>query len=167
MKEENPGKDSAGKFIKGHKLSSISKKDLEILVEQYCIHRAKGLDKQSFKGCDYRSIVNNASILQTEKIRVAEAEGWALWETVAMNVALGIADILPDGRKVELSKSNTTMIIFMLKNKMKTQYGELSDKDPAGTSDKGKGALPASVPFTIIDPQTNQTLNLDIGESDE
>ena len=160
MESEYPGKDKAGKFIKGHQFSTISDEDLDGLIDDYCHHRSMGLDKHSFKGCDYRTIEKNASEYQKEKIRAAESEGWLLWEEAAQNIAFGISATLPNGKFMDAEKCNTTMAIFMIKNKMRSQYGEKQDRELAEIQNN---TGPKSIPFTKINPNTGEVESLSIG----
>lgn len=167
MKKKDSGRDSGGKFIKGNKLSKMSSKDLDRLVDEYCEHRAKGLDKWSFKGCDHRTIERSATDLHAEKIRVAEAEGWQLWEEAVTNISLGISHTLPNGQKVAPSKTNPTLLIFLMKNKLRSLYGDKPDHFSGGPPGGGTPDKPRSTLFTIVDPDSNRHQTIEIGADHE
>jgi hypothetical protein len=113
-----------GHFAPGNQLSRKSAEEMEGLVIRYCEHRARGMDKQSFAEADYRTIEANATDLQTEKIRVAESSGWQVWENILRLVTLGQNVTLPDGSVIYADKCNPTLLIFTIKSKMRSVYGD-------------------------------------------
>ena len=155
MKKNILGRNSAGKFTKGNKCRSKSKKDLKRLVDEYCIHLSRGFNKRSFKGCDYRTVENNATVLYTEKIRVAKAIGFSVWDTIVTNLAFGITTMLPDGRIVTPKNCNTSLIIFIMKNKYYGLDKKRRNEDLLKKSDN-HDTSGQSLSFTIIDPKSNQ-----------
>ncbi|WP_343692777.1 hypothetical protein [Chitinophaga sp.] len=117
-------RDAHGRFLQGNQFSRKTPEEMDILVENYCAHRALGLDKESFTECDYRTIEKNATDLQTEKIREANAKGWAVWENILRLVTLGQNVRLPDGTTIIAADCNPTLLIFTIKSKMRSVYGE-------------------------------------------
>lgn len=119
---------AGGLFAPGNQLSRKTPEEMEGLVQRYCEHRARGMDKQSFAEADYRTIEKNATDLQTAKIREAEAKGWQLWENIVRLVALGQNVTLPDGTQILAETCNPTLLIFTVKSKMRAVYGDKVDQ---------------------------------------
>lgn len=122
------GRDMAGRFLPNHQFSKKTDEELDKLVDAYCEHRAAGMDKESFTLCDYRTIEKNATILQAEKIREADATGWKVWENILRLVTLGQNVTLPDNTTIFADKCNPTLLIFTIKSKMRTVYGDKVDQ---------------------------------------
>jgi len=141
------GRDERGRFLPDHQFSRKEAEEMDRLVDLYCEHRASGMDKESFSDCDYRTIEKNATNLQAEKIREAEAKGWKVWENISRMVALGLDVTLPDGTVVYADKCNPTLIIFTMKSKFRSVYGEKVeqsvkvDKEDIDYSKLSDGAL--------------------------
>jgi hypothetical protein len=118
-------RDERGWFLPGNKIGrQFTDEEIDRLVDEYCQHRSRGMDKQSFAPCDYRTIESVASALQTEKIREAESQGWKVWEEILRLVALGQNVTLPDGTEILAEKCNPTLLIFTIKSKMRGVYGD-------------------------------------------
>lgn len=121
------GRDELGRFLPENTFSKTPPEEMEVLVEEYCKHRALGLDKESFVPANYRTIEKNASDLQAEKIREAEACGWHIWENILRLVTLGQNVTLPDGTAILAANCNPTLLIFTVKSKMRQVYGDKLD----------------------------------------
>ncbi len=118
-------RDARGRFLPENTIGrQYTDVEMNELIELYCQHRARGMDKESFAPCDYRTVLTYASALQAEKIREAEAEGWRTWENILRLVTLGQNVTLPDGTVILAEACNPTLLIFTIKSKMRAVYGE-------------------------------------------
>jgi hypothetical protein len=122
-------RDAGGLFLAGNQVGrQFTDEQMDMLVDKYCEHRARGMDKESFVDCDYRTIERNKTALQAAKIREAEAKGWQLWENIVRLVALGQNVTLPDGTQILAETCNPTLLIFTVKSKMRAVYGDKVDQ---------------------------------------
>lgn len=129
-------RDAGGLFVPGNSVGKqYTDEETEALVAKYCDHRARGMDKQSFSECDYRTIEKNATALQSERIALAESQGWQVWENILRLVTLGQNIQLPDGTTIIADKCNPTLLIFTIKSKMRAVYGDKIDQNHGGKLD--------------------------------
>lgn len=107
---------------KKNKFAGKKEEDLSILIPAYIKHRSEGYSKESFIGCDYRTIeshLENDEVLQPLKkeLEKAEREGLKYWEELGQKLIKG-----------EL-KGNPATWIFTMKNKYPSHWKDKTEQD--------------------------------------
>ncbi|GAB2784421.1 hypothetical protein GCM10027275_30770 [Rhabdobacter roseus] len=157
-----------GWFTEGNEARRIKNSDLELLVDQYCEHLSRGYSKHTFAPCDYRTIEQNATESQAERVRSAAAKGLGVWERIVQSAAFGLPTNLINGGSIEPNKVNTALLIFTMKNKL----GAMEQGEEKRKSEGDKEDQPTRQhAFTVILPNDEGvSVELDlsnIGAADE
>ena len=163
-------RDEKGQFLPGHQVNAYTEEQLQTFFDAYCKHRASGKDKESFsrEGCDFRTIERwvNESIMPTIHARMsdAEAKGWDLWESLMFNVGFGIPTEINAPTKDDPNRKHTIeskftqphILIFMMKSKFRSVYGDKMDSTSQSTVN-----LTGSTLTYVIDPATGEPVHFD------
>lgn len=164
-------RDEKGRLKQGNKAASYSDEEMEKFLAQYIAYRSHGYDKEGFALCDYRTVERWAKQHPERRaeLKKAEARGWRIWEDVLMNVATGQQAERPPqkagGEKITIDPEscNPILLMFLIKNKLRKQYGDKQEATLKTKGKKGAGGAAASTPFQIIDPDHGDLMDLNIG----
>lgn len=110
----------------GNTNNQYSIDQIKILIADYIKHRAEGYSKESFPGCDYRTIethIENSPVElqpEIEQLGKAEREARKYWESLGIKLVTG-----------DLQGSSPAWI-FNMKNRFKEQW---RDKVETGLTD--------------------------------